>query len=252
MIRTVIWFIYFWLYLLAIIPSYFKVKQLARQEKTTEHDELVFKIVQKWGKSLVSLAGTTVKVSGSENVPKNQSVVFVSNHQGNFDIPILLGYIDKPKAFIAKIEILKMPFIRTWMQHMKCVFMDRSDLRQSLRTISAAAGYLKQGYSMVIFPEGTRSKGDAMGEFKPGSFKLALKAEAPIVPVTIRGSYRIMEQNGFIIKPAEVEVIISEAIPTKGLTKEEAANLSDKVREVIENKLKGNKSAQNPSGSYIN
>lgn len=237
MFRTVIWFIYFWLYLLAIIPRYLKVRQLARQKKTAEHDELVFRIVQKWARSLVSLAGAAVKVSGSENLPKNQSVVFISNHQGNFDIPILLGYIDLPKAFIAKIEILKMPLIRTWMQHMHCVFMNRSDLRQSLRTIGTAAEYLKQGYSMVIFPEGTRSKGDTMGEFKPGSFKLALKAEVPIVPVTIRGSYRIMEQNGFLIKPAEVEVIISEPIATKGLTKEESANLPERVREIIGNNL---------------
>lgn len=237
MLRTVIWFIYFWLFLIAILPYYFKVKRLAKAGQTEEHDKLVFQIVQKWAQSLVKLAGAKVTVRGLENVPRDESVVFISNHQGNFDIPILLGYIDKPKAFIAKIEILKMPIIRTWMTHMKCVFMDRSDVRQSLRTISTAAEYLKQGYSMVIFPEGTRSKGDKLGEFKSGSFKLALKAGAPIVPVTIRGSYRIMEQNGFIIKPAEVEVIISEPISTKGLTKEESADLPEKVREVIENNL---------------
>lgn len=237
MLRTIIWFIYFWLYLITIIPSYFKVKQLERLGKTAEHDDLVFGIVRKWAQSLVSLAGAKIKVSGSENIPKSQSVVFISNHQGNFDIPILLGYIDKPKAFIAKIELLKMPFIRTWMKHMKCVFMDRSDVRQSLRTISTAAEYLKQGYSMVIFPEGTRSKSASMGEFKPGSFKLALKAEAPIVPVTVRGSYKIMEQNGFLIKPAEVEIIISQPISTKGLTKEESTNLPDQVWKVIQNNL---------------
>lgn len=237
MLRTIIWFIYFWLYLIAILPCYFKVNKLARQQKTAEHDELVFRIVQKWAKSLVRLAGVTVTVHGSENLPQNQSVVFISNHQGNFDIPILLGYIDKPKAFIAKLELLKMPFISTWMRHMKCVFMDRSDVRQSLRTIQTAAEYIKQGYSMVIFPEGTRSKGAQMGEFKPGSFKLALKAEAPVIPVTIKGSYRIMEQNGFLIRPAEVEVFLGEAIPTKGLSKEQASNLPDEVKKIIEEKL---------------
>lgn len=237
MLRTIIWFIYFWLHLLAILPPLFKVKRLARQQRVREHDELVFQIVQKWARSLLALAGVEVTVRGS--VPEDRAVVFVSNHQGNFDIPILLGYINKPKAFIAKIELLKMPLIRTWMKHMHCVFMDRSDVRQSLKTISEAADYLKQGYSMVIFPEGTRSKGTGMGEFKPGSFKLALKAKAPIVPVTIRGSYKIMEEQGFIIKPGKVEVLISEPIATEDLSKEEAADLPGKVREIITRNLAG-------------
>lgn len=92
-------------------------------------------------------------------------------------------YIEKPKAFIAKIELLKLPLLRTWMIHLKCVFMDRSDIRQSLKVINQAADHLKEGYSMIIFPEGTRSKNETFGEFKPGSLKLALKAGVPIVPV---------------------------------------------------------------------
>lgn len=237
MIRTFIWFVYFWLYLLMILPKLYKVKRLERLQKTVEHDQLVYKIVQDWAQSLISLAGVSVIVRGSENLPADEAVVFVSNHQGNFDIPILLGYVDKPKAFIAKIEILKMPLIRTWMTHMKCVFMDRSNIRQSLKTISTAAEYLKQGYSMVIFPEGTRSKGNTMGEFKPGSFKLALKAQATIIPVTVRGSYKIMEEHGFVIKPAEVEVILSAPIRTKELTKEEIAILPDRVRDIIQKNI---------------
>jgi len=234
MIRTIFWFIYFWIYLVAIWPKLFKVKRLERQHRKIEHDELVHTTAQKWARSLVSFAGVTVHVHGLENLPEDEVIVFVSNHQGNFDIPILLGYIDRPKAFIAKVELLKMPLIRTWMAHMQCVFMDRSDVRQSLKTISTAAEYVKQGTSMVIFPEGTRSKGPAVGEFKPGSFKLALKAHATIIPVTIRGSYKIMEEQGFIIKPAQVEVYLSEPIPTRDLSKEEALLLPDRIREIIQ------------------
>ncbi|NLI91592.1 MAG: 1-acyl-sn-glycerol-3-phosphate acyltransferase [Peptococcaceae bacterium] len=237
MVRTIVWFIYFWLYLVLILPDLWKVNKMEKLGQKEKHDSVVFQIVRKWARSLLSLAGVTVDVRGSEHIPDHEAVVFISNHQGNFDIPILLGFIDKPKAFIAKVEILKMPLIRTWMTHMKCVFMDRSDIRQSLRTISQAADYVKQGYSMVIFPEGTRSKGNSIGEFKPGSFKLALKAGAPIIPVTIRGSYRIMEQQGFIIKPGKVEVIISEPISTKRLSKEEEALLPDRVRGIIEKNL---------------
>lgn len=234
MLRTSIWFLYFWVYLIVIQPNLIKVKRLDKAGNIKERDQLIDQTVKKWARSLVELAGVTVTVTGEEHIPANDPVLFVANHQGNFDIPILLGYITKPKAFIAKIELLKMPMIRTWMTYMKCVFMDRKDIRQSLKVMNEAADHLKEGYSMVIFPEGTRSKGEQLGEFKPGSLKLALKAGVPIIPVTIRGSYKIMEQNGFIIKPAHVDIIISEPIPTAGLSKEAAAELPERVRAVIE------------------
>lgn len=235
--RTFLWFIYFWIYLIAIEPTLIKVNRLAKMGKTTELDQLTAHTAKQWARSLIKFAGVKVVTTGEEKIPSEKSVLFVSNHQGNFDIPLLLGYIDKPKAFIAKIELLKLPLIRTWMTHMKCVFMDRSDIRQSLQVINQAADHLKAGYSMVIFPEGTRSKGKTLGEFKPGSLKLALKAGVPIVPITIRGSYKIMEENGFIIKPAQVEIVISDPIPTAGLTKEQATELPEKVRNIIQEGL---------------
>lgn len=233
MIRTILWFGYFWLYLIKIMPEYFKVNRLLREGRIEERDKLVTSIAAKWARDLLKQAGASVKVTGAENIPVDRAVLFVSNHQGNFDIPILLGYIDKPKAFVAKIEMLKLPLIRTWMKQMNCVFMDRHDMRQSLRVMNEATEYLKQGYSMVIFPEGTRSRGKTMGEFKAGSLRIASKANVPIVPVTIKGSYKLMEQNGFIIKPAEVEVIISEPISTLGLTKEQANGLNEEVYSTI-------------------
>lgn len=236
MIRTILWFIYFWLYLIAIEPTLIRINRLSKMGQIAERDRLTAQIAKNWARSLIRFAGVTVTLNGEEKIPSGP-VLFVSNHQGNFDIPLLLGYINKPKAFIAKIELLKLPMIRTWMTHMQCVFMDRSDIRQSLKVINQAADHLKKGYSMVIFPEGTRSKGETLGEFKPGSLKLGLKAGVPIVPITISGSYKIMEQNGFIIKPAHVEIIISDPIPTIGLTKEQAAELPEKVYQMIKQGL---------------
>lgn len=238
MIRTILWFIYFWLYLVYLIPSLLRVRKLDKAGNIEERDRIVNQIAARWAQALLKVAGVTVKVTGAENVPVNDAVVFVSNHQGNFDIPILLASIEKPKAFIAKTELANMPLISPWMKYMNCVFMDRSDIRQSLKVISQASNYVREGYSMAIFPEGTRSKGKDMGEFKPGSMKLALKAEAIIVPVAIRGSYKIMEENGFIIKPGLVEVRIAEPIPTWGLTKEQARDLPDRVRDIIQSELK--------------
>jgi 1-acyl-sn-glycerol-3-phosphate acyltransferase len=209
-----------------------KAKQLDKRNAVKERDEHVYKTVSRWARTLVRLAGGRIKVVGEENLPVDEAVVFISNHQGNFDIPILMGYINKPKAFIAKIETRKLPLVSTWMKHMKCVFMDRNDIRQSVQAINEGVDLLKQGYSMVIFPEGTRSKGETMGEFKQGSFKLATKAGVPIVPVAIKGSYKMMEEKGFI-RPASVEVIISKPISTEGLTREELQQLPDRVKEII-------------------
>lgn len=237
MIRTFIWFIYFWLYLFGLLPVLFKAKRLDRTGRIAERDELVAKSVRNWGQSLVRLAGGTIVVSGEENVPKDSAVVFVSNHQGNFDIPILLGYISKPKAFISKIEVLKMPMIRSWMKLMQCAFMDRKDIRQSLRTINEAAESIKKGYSMVIFPEGTRSKGNPMGDFKAGSFKLAIKAGVPIIPITVNDSWRLLEAQGYM-KPGTVRMVVHSAIPTTGLSREEVEALPGKVKSIIEGGLK--------------
>ena len=236
MIRTIFWFIYFWLYLIYLIPAMIRVSMLDKSGRTEERDRIVNEVAARWSKDMLQMAGVRYKVSGAENIP-DEAVVFVCNHQGNFDIPILLAAIEKPKAFVAKTELAKVPLLSTWMKYLKCVFMDRSDVRQSLKTISEASVYVKQGYSMVIFPEGTRSKGKDMLDFKPGSMKLALKARAPIVPVSINGSYKIMEERKFIIRPGTVEITISEPISTKDLSKGEESNLSHIVKEIIQYNL---------------
>lgn len=233
MIRTLYWFVYFWLYLLFILPPLWRVKNLDRQGKVLERDKIIDRTAKQWAQDLVRATGSKVKVSGVENLPEDLAVVFVSNHQGNFDIPILLGFINKPKAFIAKIELQTFPVISTWMRYMNCIFMNRKDVRQSLRAINQGVEVLKQGYSLVIFPEGTRSKDGSIGEFKPGSFKLATKAKVPIVPVTIKGSNKIMGKKGIIIKPAEVEVIISPPVMVSGVVNNDPNELAIMVKNII-------------------
>ena len=115
--------------------------------------------------------------------------------------------------------------------------MDRSSLKKSAAAIIEGVNILKNGYSLVIFPEGTRSKGGPMCEFKAGSFKLATKAKVPIVPVTINGSYKLMEANNNMIKPAEVDLYIHPMIETYNLTKEEEKQLHTVVENIIKSKL---------------
>ncbi|MGL5764342.1 MAG: lysophospholipid acyltransferase family protein, partial [Sarcina sp.] len=139
--------------------------------------------------------------------------------------------------FIAKKELENIPMISEWMRFMQCIFMDRSNLRKSASAIIDGIKILKSGQSLVIFPEGTRSKGGPMAEFKAGSFKLATKPKLPIVPVTIDGSYKIMEANNNRIKPANVDLYIHKPIFTDSLSKEDEANLHNTVADIIRSKL---------------
>jgi 1-acyl-sn-glycerol-3-phosphate acyltransferase len=237
MIRTIIWYTSFATSLIGKIPQMYIVNSLEKRGQLIERDEYINKVASKWALNRLKLSGAKVTVFGQENIPKDKPVVFISNHQGNFDIPLFMSYIDKPTGFIAKIEMNKLPVIRNWMEYMNCVFMDRSNIRKSAEAIVEGVNIIKKGYSLVIFPEGTRSRGNTIGEFKAGSFKLATKSKVPIVPVTIKDSYKLMEANGSKIKPAEVEIYIHPPIETAGLSKEELETLPDKVKKIIQSNL---------------
>lgn len=231
--RTILWFLYFWIYLLGVSPYLLYVSIKVKKGKKEEVAPLVERVVQTWARRLLWAAGVKVTIQGAENIPK-EAALFVSNHQGNFDTPLMLSSPGPLKSMVAKIELTKLPGIRSWMAYFDCVFMDRSDPRQSLKCLTDAQHLLERGQSVVIFPEGTRSKGPAMGEFKPGALRCALKAEAPIVPVAIDGSYRAMEAHGFWIHPAHVHITILPPIITKGMEKDHTKVISEEVRQLIQ------------------
>lgn len=237
MLRTIAWYTNFALSLAFKIPQTYKVKRLLNADKVAEADEYVHKVTTKWAMGHVKMSGAKVMIHNEENIPKDTNVLFVSNHQGNFDIALFMSYINKPKGYISKIEMKKIPVLKTWMTYMHCVFMERGNLRKAAEAILEGVELLKQGYSLVLFPEGTRSKGNTMNEFKAGAFKLATKSKVPIVPVTISGSYKLMEQNNSKIKPAQVEIFIHPAISTADLTKEEENALPERVKAIIQSKL---------------
>lgn len=236
MIRTIIWFIWFWISLILTIPFLLVAIILEKTNRNEERIRYVQRVTSAWARSQVWMSGSIIEVKGLENLPEGP-VLYISNHQSNFDIPILMSYINRPKAFIAKVETSKLPFVHAWMKQMKCVFMDRKDVRQSVEAINQGVEYLRQGYSMVIFPEGTRSNGNLVGEFKAGSFKLATKSGVPVVPVAIKGSYKIMGKGSLIIKPAKVEVIILKPIEVSQLSKLEQKNIHADVQNIIQDQV---------------
>lgn len=214
-----------------------KINSLTKKGDLKKRDEYIHKVTTKWAKFVMKLSGANITIIGEENLPKDETVLFVANHQSNFDIPLIMSCIDVPKGFIAKKELETWPMISTWMKYLKCIFMDRSNLRKSAEAIVEGTKLLKSGYSMVIFPEGTRSKGGPVGEFKAGSFKLATKSKRQIVPVTIDGTYKLLEANKNWIKKADVKLIIHPPIDTTSLSKEETDNLHNTVRSIISKDL---------------
>ncbi len=218
-----------------ILCNFYKLKinMLTKKGDTEGRSKYIHKVTTTWAKSVMNLAGAKITVVGEENIPKDKTALFVANHQSNFDIPLIMSSIDVPKGFIAKKELEKWPMISTWMKYIKCIFMDRSNLRKSAEAIVEGTKLLKSGYSMVIFPEGTRSKGGHLGEFKAGSFKLATKSKCPIVPVTIDGTYKLLEANNNWIKGADVRLVIHPAIDVTSLSKEETDNLHNTVSSII-------------------
>lgn len=210
-----------------------KINILTKKGDLEKREAYIHKITTRWAKFVMKLSGAKITVIGEENLPKDQTVLFVANHQSNFDIPLLMSSINIPKGFIAKKELEKWPMISTWMRYINCIFMDRSNLRKSAEAIVEGTKLLKNGYSMVIFPEGTRSKGGPLGEFKAGSFKLATKSKCPIVPVTIDGTYKLLEANNNWIKGADVRLVIHPAIDVTSLSKEEADDLHNTVSSII-------------------
>lgn len=233
-----IWIFYGVYFIIKLFVKRGKFEFLKRKMTQEEIDDYGYREVKSLAKELVDITGSSVNVIGEENIPEG-ACVFVGNHQANYDILAMLAYINKPIGFIAKKELEKLIGVNYWMKQIHCVFMDRDDPRDSVKSILDGVSNLKKGYSMVIYPEGTRSKGPTMQEFKKGAMKLATKAGVQIVPVTINGTYDIFEgQKGKRVKASNVDIILSEPINTKDMSKEEQNNLSETIKAIIAENLK--------------
>jgi 1-acyl-sn-glycerol-3-phosphate acyltransferase len=199
----------------------------------------VYKIAWTWARILVLLSGCTLTIEGRENIPKKGGVCFVANHGSIFDIILALAYIGRPFGFIAKKELLLVPFINMWISVLGGLFINRKHPRKALKTINKGVRRLKSGGGVLVFPEGHRSKGEGLLPFHPGSFKLATQAAVPIVPVAIRGSYDVFERYGRV-NACPVRLVFCEPVITAEIPSEERKQfLAGKVREIIEKALSG-------------
>lgn len=183
------------------------------------------------------LSGAELILDGLDNIPAEGGVVLCSNHQGAFDIPLLLGYMPRQLGFVAKQELRKIPLLGWWMAQLGCLFLDRTNRRQALTVMRAGVAALKGGEALVVFPEGTRSGSSTLGEFRQGSLRMAVSAGVPVVPITIVDSYRLREAQGWRIRPAKVRVVVSPPLDTAGMQREDKRELLATVRETMTSQL---------------
>ncbi len=208
-------------------------KARAEGDVKTEQAEIL-KACQIWSSHIVDKLAVDFRVIHPENLPKEGPVVFISNHQSYADILSFLYNIKNHQvAFIAKDSLGKIPIFGKWVLRIRGIYIHRGDARASLKTINEGVDYLKQGFSLVIFPEGTRSQSSELGEFKPGSFKLATKARVPVVPVTLNGGYHTFEERGAVTKGCHIDFMVHEPILTKDMSRQELAELPHRVEEII-------------------
>ena len=194
----------------------------------------IYKIGQTWGRGTIFITGSKVTVEGWENIPKQGGVCFVSNHVGIVDIILALAYIGRPFGFIAKRELLFLPFFNMWIYILGGLFIDRKNIRSALNTIKQGIRKIQDGGCMLIFPEGTRSKGRGLLPFRSGAVKLATNSLAPIVPIAITGTYEVLEKD-WRVHGVPLRMVFCPPIITADMSSEDRKHrLAEQVRDIIE------------------
>ena len=199
------------------------------------------RIIQAVFRFILKVTGAHITIIGHEKVPGDTPVLYIGNHRSFFDILLTYTLCPDLTGYIAKKEMEPIPLLSTWMRYLHCLFLDRKDIKEGLKTILAAIEKVKNGISICIFPEGTRSQNCSELEMLPfheGSFKIALKTGCPIIPIAITGSAEIFEAHFPKIRPAKVIVEYGDPIYPDKLEKEQKKRLGAYTREVILDMLK--------------
>lgn len=220
--------------LVKFTPALKKAKELKKTGVWENYKPFVDEQLYKWLNPLIDMADVKFIVNGKENIPQDEPVIYTPNHSSIFDIPAVLLNTPKPPMFMGKKELAGVPLIGDWMEVMDCVFVDRKNKSSAHSTLCDAIEMVKKGRSIVVFPEGTRSKTDEIGEFKGGAMKIAMETGAKVVPVVIDGAREHLEATGDV-KRGNIFVTFLKPIDTKGLSKDDFFKMPAEIRTLIIN-----------------
>lgn len=231
---TVKWFSKLVTSLVKLNPRLKQAKELKKTKSWEEYKAFVDKQVYDWLNPLAEMAEVDFVIEGKEKIPENEPIIYTPNHAGLFDIPAVILAAPKPPIFMAKKEIASFPIVKDWMWVMDCVFVDRGNKKKARSSLHDAIEMVKNGRSIVIFPEGTRSKNGELGEFKGGAMKIAMETGAKVVPVLLEGTRERFEETGNITS-GTVYVKFLDPISTEGLTRDDFFKMPAEIRTLIQN-----------------
>lgn len=235
--RAIVWYSATIFCLIISYPSIFYARYLNYVGNLNRRNWYANVVVSRLSRVMFYMTGSRIKITGRQNIPKDTPCLFVCNHQGHLDSIIIQGFIKKPKGFVSITQYEHVPILGTWMQYMGSVFIDREDIRQTFKTISNATEIISGGHSMVVFPEGKLSNGEEMIDFQKGWLRIVRKNKIPVVPVTIKGSYKILSYNGKKMRPARIECHVSEPVSTENLKKVNEDQFLIDLKNAIHDKL---------------
>lgn len=240
MIRFISIMITLFLYLLLGIPVLGVEWLIGKFSKNTE-DFQCLRMVQRAFKLMISMAGTEVTVIGEENIP-DEPVLFIGNHRSYFDILLTYSRCKRLTGYVAKKEMLRYPLLRDWMKRLYCLFLDRDNPKEGLKTILQAIDYIKNGISICIFPEGTRNDGEELSilPFHSGSFKIAEKSGCPIVPISMNNTISIFEKQFPRVKKTHVIIEYGKPIYPNELDKDTKKRLAPYCQNIIQETINKN------------
>ena len=197
-------------------------------------------VARAWARSILYVSGIHVHVNGLENLNVDGSCILMPNHQSNFDIPVLLGCLPIQFRWLAKAELFKIPIFGRGMRGCGYISIDRSNRKSAFQSLAEAAAKIRNGVSVLIFPEGTRSRDGRILPFKKGGFVLSVDAGVPIVPIVIFNTWSIMPKDRLRIRTQSVRMDILAPIPTSGYTRKTKDDLMNSVRNTICNTFEEN------------
>jgi 1-acyl-sn-glycerol-3-phosphate acyltransferase len=190
-----------------------------------------------WGRFVCTVALLRIKINRNKNLDKNQSYVFVANHQSAFDIFLIYGYLGHNFKWLMKQSLKKMPLVGFASDKAGHVFVDSTSRKGIVDTMRKTKETLKDGMSTVVFPEGHRSPDGKMAEFKKGAFQTALSLKLPIVPLTIDGAYKVLPIHSWIMNPVKITLTFHDPIETADLKPDYLPELIDKVYAIVGSSL---------------
>ena len=242
MIRLLVIALFLIVFFIFSIPLYL-IEWLIGKVNPHARDISSLRIVQGAFKIILFLSGCKLTVIGEEHVPKDETVLYIGNHRSFFDVVITYARCPGLTGYLAKKEIEKVPFLSTWVRYLYCLFLDRKDIKQGLKTILTAIDHVKQGISIFIFPEGTRSTGADQAELLPfheGSFKVATKTDCLIVPVALTNTSQILEDHFPFIKSTQVTLEYGKPFRPSELSKEDRKVIGSYTRDIIQKMVQKN------------